>query len=465
MTARADTTTWSTGLPVLKGDLLFHDDARRSVATDLGNVVRREPQAVLRPRSPGDVAAMITFCRERGITVAARGQAHTTNGQALTDGLVIECRSLDEINFTGPYTVEVGSGVLWKDLAAAAFERTPRLTPPVLTGYTGLTVGGTLSMGGVGGIVGGLRTGLQVDHVRELEVVTGTGSVERCSPEHGSDLFKAVLGGLGQCGVITKAVLALVPAKERARTYALDYTSNPAFFRDLRTAIARPGIDHVYAEVYPPGAPATHRLLATVLYDPSHAPDDRSVTEGLSGETTVEDSTYLDYVFSIDLLIDELRATAGWDRLLKPWYDVWIPGESIEEYLAEIHPSLTSEDLGPYGAVLIYPQRRDLVGGPYPRLPEPDGSDWAFVLDINTVAETVDTDRRFFDRMLDRNGGLFARARGEYGAVLYPIGSVRFTAEDWRVHFGQAWPAFRRAKSCFDPDGILAPGTGIFDGS
>ncbi|WP_084144835.1 FAD-binding protein [Amycolatopsis jejuensis] len=448
--------------PALEGELLVDEGSRQGCATDLGNLATGMPGAVLRPRSARDVAAMIRFCRDRGITVSARGRASTTFGQTLSEGLIIDTRSLDRIHSIGPSTAEVGAGVRWKDLIAVAFGSSPRLTPPVITGYTSLSVGGTLSVGGVGGLAGALHTGLQGDHVRELEVVTGTGEIERCSATRKRDLFEAVLGGLGQCGVITKAVLDLVPAPERARTYLVDYTDNATFFRDLRTLIERPGIDHVYATLQAPGAGATHRLNATVGYDPPGHPRDEVVLDGLSGTPAVGDTSYLDHLFTLDRLVEYLRGAADWDHLAKPWYDVWLPGTAMEDYVAEIHPALTERDLGPYGISLIYAQRRDLCTRPLPPRPAPDGSPWVYILDINTTAVVPGPDPGYAEEMLDRNRRWFTRARDRYGAVLYPIGSMRFAEQDWRTHFGAAWPAFQAAKSRYDPDGLLTPGLGIF---
>ncbi|MFI5778986.1 FAD-binding protein [Nocardia sp. NPDC051570] len=448
--------------PALDGELLVDEASRRAVATDLGNIATRLPGAVLRPRSAEDIAAMIRFCRTYGISVSTRGNAHTTLGQGLSDGLVIENRTLDRIHSLGPDVAEVDAGILWKDLVLAGFDHAPRYTPPAVTGYTSLTVGGTLSVGGLGGLVGALRTGLQVDHVRELEVVTGTGAIERCSPQHNSELFEAVLGGMGQCGVISKAVIELVPAKERARTYVLEYTDNAEFFRDVRTLVERPVIDHVYAELYAPEITPTHKLYATVLYDPAEPPNDAVALADLTTEPVVDDTGYLDYVFSIDRLVDGMRETVGWDRLVKPWYDVWLSGAVVEDYVAEVQSSLTARDIGPFGISLLYPQRRTHITRPRPALPEPNGSDWLFVLDINTVAEAPGLDPAYVEEMLDRNDRLLAHARKQYGAVLYPIGSLRLTPQDWRAHYGDAWPAFQAAKKRFDPSGILAPGVGIF---
>ncbi|MFL1436325.1 FAD-binding protein [Nocardiopsis protaetiae] len=446
----------------MEGVLAVDDASRDAVSADLGNLSSEKPGAVLRPGSARDVAEMIAFCREQGIPVSGRGRAHTTFGQGLSRGLVVENRCLNRIHSLGPDSAEVDAGVLWRDLAEAAYDRSPRLTPPVLTGYTGLTVGGTLSVGGVGGIVGGLRTGLQVDHVRELEVVTGTGNIERCSPTRKSDLFEAVLGGLGQCGIITRATIDLVPARERARTYVLGYTDGDTFFRDLRAVIDRDGVDHVYAEFVAPGSTPTFTLLATAFYDSPAPPDDREILNGLGASPDIQDRGYMDHVLSIDDLIDPLCATEGWDRLVKPWFDTWLPGSKLEDFFADVHPTLTPRDIGPYGAGLIYPQRRSHATRPLPRVPEPHGSEWMFVVDVNTVSETPDPEPGFADSMLARNRRLMSLTRERHGGVLYPIGSVEMTESEWRDHYGDAWDGFRAAKERYDPDHVLTPGPGVF---
>src|SRR5262249_60212228 len=101
-------------------------------------------------------------------------------------------------------TAEIGAGSQWHPVLMAA--NAQKLTVPVITD-TFLSVGGTISTGGFG--VTTYNLGLQVDHVQELEVVTGEGQIVTCSDERNSDLFNAMLGGLGQCGIITKVVMRL----------------------------------------------------------------------------------------------------------------------------------------------------------------------------------------------------------------------------------------------------------------
>jgi FAD/FMN-containing dehydrogenase len=67
--------------------------------------------------------------------------------------------------------IVVEAGAKWSEVLRVTLPR--GVTPPVLTDYLELSVGGTLVVGGVGGTTSAF--GLQSDHVIELEVVTGTG--------------------------------------------------------------------------------------------------------------------------------------------------------------------------------------------------------------------------------------------------------------------------------------------------
>jgi cytokinin dehydrogenase len=51
--------------------------------------------------------------------------------------------------------------------------------------------------------------------------VTGDGQLRSCSREVARDLYEAVLGGLGQCGIIVSAELELRAVAPRVRTYYL----------------------------------------------------------------------------------------------------------------------------------------------------------------------------------------------------------------------------------------------------
>jgi FAD/FMN-containing dehydrogenase len=84
---------------------------------------------------------------------------------------------------------------------------------PVLPDYLHLTVGGTLSVGGVG--FGSIEFGPQIHHVASLRLVTALGDAIECSPLAQSEIFHACLAGLGQFGWIHEATLHTIPRRPR----------------------------------------------------------------------------------------------------------------------------------------------------------------------------------------------------------------------------------------------------------
>ena len=135
-------------LPPLDGRLYTDAATRNAAADDFSHLVRRYPIAVLKPGSVEDVVRIVRFARSHKLKVAARGQAHSTYGQPLLEArIVIDLSPLDTIHSINAEAVEVDAGVLWSQLLQASIER--QLTPPVLTDYIELSVGGTSHRYGV----------------------------------------------------------------------------------------------------------------------------------------------------------------------------------------------------------------------------------------------------------------------------------------------------------------------------
>jgi FAD/FMN-containing dehydrogenase len=459
--AEAETSAFA-HIPALDGTLTFDMAARQADSLDEGRIVEKLPSAVLRPGSVRDIQRMIQFCRRHHIKVATRGQGHTTHGQGLTDGLIIENRSLRTIHSLGPDGADVDAGVLWRELADAAAPQ--GLTPPLFTTYTGLSIAGTLS---VGGFPANNDLGLQIDHVSALDVVTGAGELVSCSPTHHRDLFEVMLGGLGQCGVITRATVDLVPAKPTARVYQLAYplSATATMFDDLRTLLERGEFTGVYVLIFAPtGTEIIYQLNALALYDPAQPPDGAALLRGLSRPSTAAtqaDMTYLQWVKRYDPVIEYWRRTSQWDDVIKPWFDVILPESQVESYVGAVAPTLTLADFGPTGIGFVFPQRRDKLTREFFRKPAPDGGEWMFLFDILTSSVKPGPDPAFTTAMLSRNRRWYDQAHA-LGATRYPIGTLDFTQADWKAQYGDKWDDLVRLKRRYDPDFILTPGPRIF---
>lgn len=446
-------------VPPLDGILLTDPSSLAPYATDAGSAIHNTPVAVLRPGSTEDIAKMIRYCRRHRIEVAARGQGHTTFGQSqVAAGLVVDMGSLNQIHSISAKKADIDAGATWRTLVDTAVPM--GLTPPVLTGYIKLSIGGTLSVGGVSSTN---REGCQIDRVQELEVVTGAGDIKRCSQRENSDLFEAVLGGLGQCAIITRAVVDMIPALPNARTFVLNYTDNAAFFRDMNELLRRNEVEDVFCIFLPD---ATGRLVyglnVTKFYGAGSPPDGERLLRGLSqpaSAATVTDQSYLNYVLRTDVIIDFFQSIGMFNGVLHPWFDTWLPQETVERYVGDVIPSLTPEDVGSTGFVLLFPQKRSKLKRRFLKVPE--CTDWVFLFDILTANGFPGPDPDFQSKMLARNDKLFDKAR-RMGGTRYPIGTLSFDRRDWKQQYGADYDDFRRLKQRFDPDGILTPGPGIF---
>ena len=209
--------------------LVFTTDAQTLdlAARDFGGLVRSRPRAVARPETLDDVVLAIRHARAARLAHRPPRPGALHRGQALApDGLVSTWSPTQHRDGDG--FVTAGAGARWDDVVRAAFER--RLAPAVLTDYLGLSVGGTLSVGGVGGQ--SFRHGLQIDQVDALTVVTGRGEVLECSATQNADLFDACRGGLGQCAVIVAARIRLVPAPEAVLVCRLTYPDVQTWLSD-----------------------------------------------------------------------------------------------------------------------------------------------------------------------------------------------------------------------------------------
>lgn len=444
-------------LPPLTGLLLFDDTDIAAAADDFGHIVHRRPVAVLQPGSIEDVASMLRFCSDHGIPAAPRGQGHATYGQAqVAGGLVIEMGTLDAVTVAGDQVI-VEAGARWSALLNTTLPL--GLTPPVLTDYLELSVGGTLSVGGMGGA--SQHYGAQVDNVVELEVITGTGQRVVCSPAREPGLFHAVLAGLGQCAVLVRATLRLLPAPTSVRHYILFYPSVAALTADQRR-VARDGrFSFLEGEVQamPNGSPGWQYYIEAAAYYDTAPPDDAALIGDLSyqrGTEQIEDLGYFDFLNRLAPAVAFLESTGEWYDP-HPWWNAFVPGSATDAFVSSVLGALTLADIGASGVILLYPLRRPVLGMPLLRVPD---EDLVFLFSVLRTA-APDTGALSADTLIAANRTLYEQVR-DLGGYQYPIGSIPTTHADWRAHFGSAWPFLAAARRRYDPRGILTPGQGIF---
>jgi cytokinin dehydrogenase len=455
----------------LGAGILLDEGIRREHRSDFGRLVDRLPGAVARCGSAAEVAEVVRYCRETGLALALRGQAHSQSGQAtVAGGVLLDTSALQEIHEIDEenLTATCDGGTVWRDLAIATTDR--GLVPPVLTNNLGVTVAGTLSMAGLG--VASFRYGTQADNALELEVVTGTGEIVTCSREENRDLFDVVRCGLGQFGVITRATIRLRRCAPRVRMYTLVYDELSAFMEDARRVMA-PGDRpfHSLGGICSP-APLGFKMIGeglglgtgkqgfahwvfpmflSVEYAPGEEPDDEALLSGFRFHRRAhqEDMSQIHFCRRMEPMF-ELWKRSGYWEMPHPWMEVTLPWDRAREYIEMVLENLPPGALGGGGHVLLWPSRTDC--SEVPLFMHPEGKlvlGWGILGAVPPFALEEGLAK------LD----LASELSIAYGGKRYLSGYITFdTAEKWAAHFGRQWPRLVAAKKRYDPDGILSPG-------
>lgn len=196
---------------VLSGDAINPDYAH----DELGGI-EKMPEVLVRVHTTEEVSAVMKIAYAENIPVTVRGSGTGLVGAAVPvmGGILLETTAMNKILELDPdtLTVTVEPGVLLMELAAFA-EENDFLYPPD-PGEKSATIGGNISTN-----AGGMRAvkyGVTRDYVRALTVVLPNGEIVELGGKvaknsSGYSLKDLIVGSEGTLGIITKAVLKLVP--------------------------------------------------------------------------------------------------------------------------------------------------------------------------------------------------------------------------------------------------------------
>ena len=185
--------------------------ARLLVATD-NSVYQRMPQAVLFPKSKEDVVEIFKLASRsefKSVKFAPRGGGTGTNGQSLTDGIVIDMsRHMKKVWDFNPQerSIYVQPGVIKDELNELTAKENLFFSPELSTSSRA-TIGGMLSNDAAG--QGSLVYGRTSEHILEVDVVLEDGSTALFKPVSGDEL-KAKLALKNLEGEIYRTVYSLV---------------------------------------------------------------------------------------------------------------------------------------------------------------------------------------------------------------------------------------------------------------
>lgn len=222
---------------VLTGNEIGEDDCH----DELSGVYGR-PEALVKALSTAEVSAIMKYASTNNIPVTPRGQGTGLVGGSVcfSGGIMLDLKNmnrfleLDEDNMT--LTLE--PGVLLMEVAKFAEEH-GFLYPPD-PGEKTATIGGNISTN-----AGGMRAvkyGVTRDYVRGLEVVLPDGSVMELGGKvvknsSGYSLKDLIVGSEGTLGIVTKAVLRLLPLPKHKISLLVPFADLPSAIRTVPKVI------------------------------------------------------------------------------------------------------------------------------------------------------------------------------------------------------------------------------------
>ncbi len=235
------------------------EQAALSIATDLttriaysydNSRLQQIPDAVARPQTTAQVAALVQWCGAHQVAVTARGRGTATTGAAvpLAGGLVISFEQMNRIGKVDvanrAVRVEPGATNLAVQQAAAAVGL---FWPPDPTSAPVCTIGGNLACNAAGARA--VKYGTPRENTLGLEIVTGSGAVMRtgCYTTKGVvgyDLTRLVIGSEGTLALITEATLKLHPLPTQLQLVQITFSRISDAAEAVAAIMAQPHIPY-----------------------------------------------------------------------------------------------------------------------------------------------------------------------------------------------------------------------------
>lgn len=208
---------------VKSGRVLTDESDRFSYSFD-GSFGTYLPDVVIQTKSVEELAALVILANREKIPVYPRGQATSLSGGPLPvqGGMVLDLSVMDDLLdiHEEDLIAVVSPGVLTSNIHKAA-EQKGLMYPPDPSSSHVSTIGGNLAENSGG--PRGLKYGVTKDYVIGLEMITPQGEVIRTGGRTvknvtGYDLTKLIVGSEGTLGIITKAILRLIPKPPASET-------------------------------------------------------------------------------------------------------------------------------------------------------------------------------------------------------------------------------------------------------
>ena len=227
---------------------------RYLIETAAGHGAPAPPDAVVWPKTPAEVAAVVRRCADAGVPVVAFGAGSGVCGGAMAHrgGVIVDLKRMKAIRRVDAEAgvVEVEAGIIGSDFEAALDARALTLGH-FPSSIMCSTVGGWLATRSAGQCSS--RYGKIEDMVVDLEVIAGDGVIRRTRRSEiagsGFDWNQIFVGSEGTLGLITAATLKVWPKPEARVFHGFRFArlaDGLAAMRDTMQAGLAPAVVRLY---------------------------------------------------------------------------------------------------------------------------------------------------------------------------------------------------------------------------
>ena len=191
------------------------------------SLMRGAAEVVVFPQNTEDVAETVRIARRHRTPIVARGAGTgLAAGASPTEGgIVLSTTAMNDVDIdVANKTAWVGPGVINLDLTNAASQHGLQFAPDP-SSQSACTIGGNIANNSGGPHC--LSEGSTTSHVLALEVVLADGAVITVGGDApdtpGLDLRGLLVGSEGTLGIVTRALVRLVPIEPDVRTLLMDF--------------------------------------------------------------------------------------------------------------------------------------------------------------------------------------------------------------------------------------------------
>ncbi|GJN26990.1 hypothetical protein PR202_gb14963 [Eleusine coracana subsp. coracana] len=319
------------------------------------------------------------------------------------------------------------------------------LAPVSWTNYLYLTVGGTLSNGGISGQA--FKLGPQISNVLQLEVrwVRAFYDSFRTFTED-----QELLVSMPELVEYVEGFVVLDEQSLHSSSIAFPAQVNfsPDFDGGRKVYYCIEFAVHDFQQQQG-GSPADHvveLVSARLSYLKPHV-------------YSVEVS-YFDFLNRVRMEEESLRSRGLWD-VPHPWLNVFVPKHGVERFKDLLMDTISPGEFE--GPILVYPLLTDRWDGNTSAVvpSSPDGV--MYIFSVLRSTDPARCDSACVQGIMEQHRRLADEACRDGGS----IGAKQYLARQqspahWRDHFGSRWDRFVSRKARFDPMHVLGPGQGIF---